>query len=80
MMRTFFPDYTSYPRPILLLEDIDSCVFFSHSLCFWYLLPKRGRKSKFLVIMFVVLLVLYFSFDYCFCFGHCCGLYPLIIV
>jgi hypothetical protein len=35
-------------------------------LVFWYLLPKRGRKSKFLVILFVVLLALYFSFVYCF--------------
>jgi hypothetical protein len=36
---------------------------------------KGGENPKFLVILFVVLSFL----DY-FCFGHCCGLYPLIIV
>jgi hypothetical protein len=65
-MQTFFPDYTSYPpsypRPILLLEDIDSYVFFSLSPRFLVLAAKKGEKIQFLVILFVVLLALYFSF------------------
>jgi hypothetical protein len=56
------------------------CLLLPLSSFFGTCCQKGGENPKFLVILFVVLLVLYFSFDYCFCFGHCCGLYPLIIV
>jgi hypothetical protein len=50
----------------------------SLSLRFWYLLPKRGRKSKISSHSVCGSFGYVFLLDY-FCFGHCCGLYPLII-
>ena len=46
MMRTFFPDYTSYPLSYPPLEAIDSCVFFSLSPRFWVLAAKKGEKIQ----------------------------------
>jgi hypothetical protein len=46
-------------RHILLLEDIDSCIHVSLFI-FGTCCQKGGENPKFLVILFVVLLVMYF--------------------
>jgi hypothetical protein len=46
-MHSFFSGYPPYLRSsftmvVLTLGIIESCA----TLCFWYLLPKRGRRSE----------------------------------
>jgi hypothetical protein len=40
LMHTFFSGYHSYPPPSSHYGGIESCA----SLCFWYLLQKKGEK------------------------------------
>ena len=57
---------------ILLLEDIDSCILVSLSV--FGTCCQKGEKIQLLVCGSFGFLLDYF------CFGHCCGLYPLTIV